>query len=73
MSTSHAIEFSTSQACGCDYSRLNEIMKKSEAISVRVTPALKRMLEQAAANDRRSLASLIANILEDWAEKKKFR
>jgi hypothetical protein len=42
------------------------LMAKSEAIQVRVEPRLKRALEKAAADDRRSVASLVEIITSEW-------
>lgn len=44
----------------------NALMVKTAAISVRVPDDMKEQLERAAAEDRRSLASLVEKILAEW-------
>ena len=39
---------------------------KTDAISVRVHPVVKRAVEKAAKDDRRSSASLVEKIVTDW-------
>lgn len=41
-------------------------MAKTSAISVRVPDAVKKAAEKAAADDSRSLASLVEKILAEW-------
>jgi hypothetical protein len=41
-------------------------MTKSEAISVRVSPNIKKAAERAAAEDSRSVASLVEKLLVEW-------
>jgi hypothetical protein len=45
-------------------------MAKSEAISVRVDPELKKALEKAATDDSRSIASLVEKISREWLKSK---
>jgi hypothetical protein len=39
---------------------------KTEALSVRVSPAIKKAVEKAAKDDHRSSASLVEKIVSDW-------
>lgn len=41
-------------------------MARTEPISFRIDPELKSAIERAAKDDRRSVSSLIMNILADW-------
>lgn len=45
-------------------------MAKTANIALRVEPELKAALEKAAAEDVRSLASLVEKILTDWVKTK---
>jgi hypothetical protein len=40
--------------------------KKTATLSLRIDPALKALAEKAAADDRRSLTSLIEKLLSEW-------
>jgi hypothetical protein len=42
---------------------------KTEALSVRVSPAMKKAVEKAAKDDRRSAASMVEKILVEWLDK----
>jgi hypothetical protein len=41
---------------------------KTEALSVRVSPAMKKAVEKAAKDDRRSTASMVEKILVQWLD-----
>jgi hypothetical protein len=41
---------------------------KTEALSVRVSPAMKKAVEKAAKDDRRSTASMVEKILVEWLD-----
>jgi hypothetical protein len=43
---------------------------KTAQLALRIEPALKRAAEKAAADDRRSLTSLIEKLLSDYLKKK---
>jgi len=40
--------------------------QKTATLNLRIDPALKEAAEKAAAEDRRSLTSLIEKLLDDW-------
>jgi hypothetical protein len=48
-------------------------MAKTPSIGVRLQPEVKRLLERQAAADRRSLASMISKICEEWLEAAGFK
>jgi hypothetical protein len=41
---------------------------KTEALSVRVSPVMKKAVEKAAKDDRRSTASMVEKILIEWLD-----
>jgi hypothetical protein len=43
---------------------------KTEAISVRVAPAVKKAVEKAAQDDHRSAASLVEKIVSEWLKER---
>jgi uncharacterized protein (DUF1778 family) len=43
-------------------------MEKSESINLRVEPAIKEALVQAATKERRSVSNLVVKILDDWLD-----
>lgn len=45
-------------------------MAKTEALSVRVPPAIKKAVEKAAKDDHRSVASLVDKIVTEWLREK---
>jgi hypothetical protein len=45
-------------------------MRKEAVISIRTDPKLKEALEWCAAEDNRSLTSLVEKVLKDWAAAK---
>lgn len=47
-------------------------MAKTAAIGIRVEPVIKEAIERAAADDRRTLASLVEKVLVDWLEAKNY-
>lgn len=54
----------------CQLHTLRDIMAKTEALSVRVSPAVKKAVEKAAAADKRSAAALVDLIVTDWLQNK---
>jgi len=46
----------------------NTNMAKTHPLGFRVDPLLKEALERAAKTDRRSVSSLIENVLSDWLQ-----
>lgn len=42
------------------------VRRKTAVLSLRIDPALKEAAEKAAAEERRSLTSLIEKLLDDW-------
>jgi hypothetical protein len=45
-------------------------MARTAAIGIRVEPAIKAAAEKAAADDRRTVASLLEKVLVEWLEAK---
>jgi hypothetical protein len=42
---------------------------KTDAISLRISPDVRQAIERAAADDQRSVSSLLAKIVTDWARR----
>ncbi|EAQ35941.1 hypothetical protein NB311A_01175 [Nitrobacter sp. Nb-311A] len=47
-----------------------KMVKKDDRLNVRIDESLRAALEQAAADDQRTLSSLVAKVLSEWARKR---